>query len=100
MHTYFICKGANKISLVYSFYRQLKQMISSMGANPIEDLAKYDKVTHFIVGNSEEAMSRTMKLMMAISYGVPVVKFHWLVDSSKAGKLLPCDEYFPDDKGL
>ena len=71
-----------------------------MGANPIEDLAKYREVTHFIVGNSEEAMSRTMKLMMAISYGVPVVKIQWLVDSSNAGELLPCDEYFPDDKSL
>ena len=71
-------------------------MILALNANPIEDLAKYDRIVYFIVASDDKkSMLRTIKLMTAFSVGAKVVTLRWLEDCYKARSFLPSDTYLP-----
>ena len=75
-------------------------LVDSLGANPIESLAKFGNLTYFVTVDDKDEMSRSMKLIMAITYGTRLVTASWAKDSSKAGKFLPPTKYNSANKAL
>lgn len=78
-------------------------MVSFPGAccvsstKPAQDLAKYDTIIHFLVTADKNKVSRTLKIMTAMAYGISIVTIKWLLDSFRAHKFLPTSNYFPSN---
>lgn len=69
------------------------QMIKRLGGVLLEDINDAHTATHVISTDGTESIRRTPKLMIGICRTRNIVNKQWLLDSSKQGRSLPCDDF-------
>lgn len=69
-------------------------MVTDLGGVLLDDIKLAHTATHVIASDGKHPFRRTPKLMIALNKTANIVKLSWLVESAKASKLLPCEDYF------
>jgi hypothetical protein len=69
------------------------QMIKRLGGVLLDDIKDAHTATHVISSDGKESIRRTPKLMIGICRTGSIVNKQWLLDSSKQGRFLPCDDF-------
>jgi hypothetical protein len=59
----------------------------------LDDIKDAHTATHVISSDGKESIRRTPKLMIGICRTGNIVNKQWLLDSSKQGRFLPCDNF-------
>jgi hypothetical protein len=68
-------------------------MIKRLGGVLLEDIKDAHTATHVISTDGTESIRRTPKLMIGICRTRNIVNKLWLLNSSKQGRSLPCDDF-------
>ena len=75
-----------------------KSLCANLGAEVVTDILNFNKVTHYVASDDCKSFARTLKTMAALGTSTYIVVAEWLVDSVKANRVLPVDNYcIPDD---
>ena len=73
-------------------------MASVLGLKIVQKPCDFSKITHYIPSDGEKPILRTLKFMAAFSTTSNIVTNQWLSDSFSSNRLLPCNDYFINDK--
>jgi hypothetical protein len=78
----------SEVDILYSFPDAAKKNKSALGMFRDEEVVP--GTTHLVLGSKPQ---RTLKVLKAISIGIWVVSFDWVLECMEAGKWLPCHQF-------
>jgi hypothetical protein len=89
------CQSIAQIFIFNAFL----QVIKKIGAYLLEDIKDAPRATVVIAGDKTSSMRRTPKLMIGMCNTGSIVDLRWLVESGKAQRALPPEDFLlKDDK--